>query len=222
MKLKGNYFGPEYLNFDVKGGMLNNTGGTRLIALSEDFLLGFRKALLEETGQAHHVVFETCGRTWGENLARRLEREISAYYEQPFRELPMSMFTLMLQECWIRHGWGELSVGWEAGHQDGLFAIKIENPAFSAIFSSSPDPDAPAGTPFDDDVFTGLLASLFTRFAARELQCIQIGHQRKTEQDPLTSYFVVGVPERLKPTAEWVRSGLSHEEIMSRLQEVSV
>lgn len=220
MKLKGNYFGPDYMTFDVKEGLLKNSGGTRLIALSEDFLLGFRQALLEETGQAHHVVFETCGKTWGENLARRLEREISAYYEQPFRELPMSLFTLMLQECWLRHGWGELVVGWEDGYQGGLFTVRIDNPAFSAIFGQVAEAESPRR--FDDDVFTGLLASLFSRFSARELHCVQIGHVSDPGQNLLASWFVIGLPERLNPASELVLSGLDHEEILSRLQAVSV
>lgn len=218
MKLRGNYFDDNYLSFDVRDGMLHNPSGTRLITLTEDFLLGFRKALLEETGQAHHVVFETCGRTWGENMVRRLEQELSSYYDAPFHTLPMSMFTLLLKDCWERHGWGELQIDWEAGFEQGLFAVRIVNPAFSGIFGQQATPEPTAGEVFfDDDVFTGMLAAFFSRFADRPLVCYQIGHQA---EGPPTSWFITGVAERLTRVPDMVRSRKNPDEIYQQLAEV--
>lgn len=219
MKLRGNYFKEPYLSLDVRDGVLRNPSGTRVISLNEDFLLGFRKALIEETGQAHHIVFKTCGQTWGENMVIKLEKELAAYYDAPFKDLPMSMFTLLLKDCWQAHGWGELEVDWEQGFQQGLFAVRIINPAFSDIFAQQADDDE-EGTGFDDDVFTGLLAAFFSRFAAQELVCFQIGHV-KTDQLPV-SWFITGRADRLTDVPNLVRSGLSPEEIYQRLEGSSV
>ncbi len=215
MRLRNNYFGESYLSLDVRDGILHNPAGTRLITLSEDFLLGFRKALIEETGQAHHIVFETCGQTWGENMVRRLEKEISEYYDCPFKELPMSMFTLLLKDCWTRHGWGELEIDWEEGFKQGLFAVKIINPAFSAIFSKAEEDEEYSGKNLNDDVFTGLLSAFFSRFADQKLVCYQIGHARE-DQLPV-SWFITGVAERLKKVPDLVRSGKSPELIYQQV-----
>jgi len=222
MKLKGNYFGADYLNADVKAGVLKNRSGTRLLALNEDFLLGFRRALLEETGQAHHAVFETCGKTWGENMARRFEKELGLYYEAQFHEMPMSMFSLLFKDFWSRHGWGELTINWEEGFAKGIFEVKILNPAFSSIFAKDESIDEADGTGgrFHDDVFTGVLKAFFSRFANRELNCYQTGAGE--EAGLLVSYFVVGVAERLHKVPDMVSAQKSHAEILKYAQELTL
>lgn len=215
MKLRGNYFGPDYLDCDVRDGVLHNPAGTRIIALSEDFLLGFRKALIEETGQAHHVVFETCGRTWGENMAKRLEKELSEYYDCPLHEMPMSSFSLLLKECFLRHGWGKLEIDWELGFKQGIFEVHIVNPAFSGIFNNTENEKGL----FDDDVFTGLLAAFFSRFSSKELKAYQIGYQ--AAPDSPRSIFVIGMDQRLKKVPDMVRSGKSSDVILNELRSAA-
>lgn len=222
MKLKGNYFGSDYMQADIKGGVLKNRSGTRLIALNEDFLLGFRRALMEETGQAHHAVFETCGQTWGENMAQRFEKELAQYYEAQFHEMPMSMFSLLFKDFWSRHGWGELTINWEEGFAKGIFEVKIFNPAFSSIFAKDDAADETDGSGgrFHDDVFTGVLKAFFSRFAQRELHCHQTAAGE--EEGLLVSWFVVGIPERLKKVPDMVLSQKSHAEILAHAQAVQV
>lgn len=208
MKLKGDYFDENYVNFDVNEGVIKNRAGTRLLALSEDFLKGFRKAVIEETGEAHHVVFETCGKTWGENMARRFQKETSLYYETDFEALPMSMFSLLFKNFWLRHGWGELEIDWEQGYRDGVFEVTVRNPAFSSIFG--------ADEGLNDDIFAGLLGAFFSTFAARELQCLQTEEDRSGEL--WTSRFVLAVPERLSQVPDMVLSQKTHQDIVQAVK----
>ena len=203
MKLKGNYYDENYVDFKVKEGVLVNRSGARLIALNEDFLKGFRKALIEETGEAHHIVFETCGKTWGERLVKNFEKELSLYYEVSFQEMPMSMFTLLFKSFWEEHGWGDIHVDWETGFQHGLFEIHVNNPAFSDIFSDN--------TELNDDIFVGVLEAFFNHFSGQELKCYQTSNQQNESMN--TSSFILGLPERLEKVPDMVLSGKSHQEI---------
>lgn len=225
MKLKGNYFNSNYMTLDVKEGLIQNPSKTRIIALTEDFLIGFRKALIEETGQAHHAVFETCGKTWGDNMASRLEQEIESHYECKFNELPMSMFALLFKEFWARHSWGELTINWEEGYAKGIFEIHVENPPFASIFKPLDTEEdlneMKKNGLFHDDVFTGLIAAFFSKFARRTLECYQTSSQ-ENGQGVLCSTFVVGIPERLKDVRQQVLSQKSHHDILSHAQKVEV
>jgi uncharacterized protein len=203
MKLKGDYFDENYVKFDVDDGVIKNRAGTRLLALSEDFLRGFRKAVMDETGDAHHVVFETCGKTWGENLARRFQKETALYYECEFEALPMSMFSLLFKNFWARHGWGELEINWEQGYHEGVFEVVIHNPAFSSIFGAEG---------LNDDIFVGVLSAFFSRFAGRELQCIQT--EESVSGDIRLSRFILSLPERLARVPDMVLSQKSHQDIV--------
>jgi hypothetical protein len=147
-------------------------------------------------------------------MVRRLEKEISTFYDCPFKDLPMSMFTLLLKDCWSRHGWGELEIDWEEGFKQGLFAVKIINPAFSAIFSKAEEKEN-AGKNLNDDVYTGILAAFFSRFADQELVCYQTGHTH-VDQMPV-SWFITGLPERLKKVPDLVRSGKNPQAIYEQV-----
>lgn len=223
MKLKGNYFNRQYMQLAVKEGVIENPSGTRVIALTEDFLIGFRKALIEETGQAHHAVFETCGKTWGENMAKRLEQEIEKHYECKFYELPMSMFAVLFKAFWSRHSWGELTIDWEEGYANGIFEVHVKNPPFASIFGQVDTAEDLAEMKkeglFHDDVFTGLIGAFFSKFARRELKCFQTAQTHASE---IESAFVVGIPERLQQVRDMVVSGRSHAEILAHAQAVQL
>lgn len=214
MKFKGNYFDRHYLSLDVPSGRIENRAGTRLIALNEDFLLGFYQALIEETGQAHHVVFETCGKTWGENMATRLKKEISNYYECPLHELPMSLFASLLKALWQRHGWGEIQIDWEQGFSEGIFAVTVYNPAFSSIFAKA---ECAKTTQIRDDIFTGILKAFFSRWAENDLACYQTQYEVQGEER--YSHFILGLPQRLSQVPDLLRSGKTHTEILTRILE---
>ena len=208
MKLKGDYFDENYVKFDVDEGVMKNRAGTRLLGLSEDFLKGFRKAVMEETGEAHHVVFETCGKTWGENLAQRFQKETSLYYESEFQALPMSMFSLLFKNFWSRHGWGELDIDWEQGYRDGVFEVAVHNPAFSSIFDAEG---------LNDDIFTGVLSAFFSRFAGQELECFQT-EEHVSEEGVRLSRFLLALPDRLGRVPDMVLSQKSHQEIVQAVK----
>jgi predicted hydrocarbon binding protein len=209
--MKASYFSDSYLQLDVNTGVINNTNGTRLLGLSEDFLRGFRRALIDETGEANRLVFHTCGKTWGANLALRLEKELASHYEIPLNQLPMYEFGLLLSEFWMRHGWGELQVNWQEAHTTGVFDITLVSPAFSSAFGET--------EVFSDDVFTGILEAVFSHFSGQDLAC----YQTAFETEPvLCSRFVLGLRNRLKQVPDWVQSQKLHTEIVQQLKAVAV
>lgn len=204
MKLKGDYFDENYISFDAGEGVIKNRAGTRLLALSEDFLKGFHKAVVEETGEAHHVVFETCGKIWGENLVKRFVKEMELYYETDFSALPMSMFSLLFKNFWKRHGWGELDIDWSKGYESGVFELTVTNPAFSTIFVSEDD--------LNDDIFAGVLSSFFGHFAGQKLECVQTSEE---QVDGIKlSRFILSVADRLDRVPDMVMSKKTHSEIL--------
>lgn len=205
--LKANFFSSDYISTDVEKGVILSKGGTRLISLTEDFLKGFRNALIDETGPANRLVFYNCGKNWGLNMARRFEKEISNYYGTELKDLSMAFFDSQLKEFWLRYGWGEIDINWHQASETGIFDIKIKNPAFSSVFAETEN--------FSDDIFAGILGSFFSYFSNQDLICFQTGFD--SNQSEGTSLFVLGIKPRLKDVEDMISSKISHNEIMQKL-----
>lgn len=160
----GNYYTDDYLSTDVKRGVTLNRAGTRLLALTNDFLIGLRTALNQECGEAADTVLKSCGRNWGTQFARKFERELSEFYHQPLSDFPLMMFEACLIEAFSRHGWGSIAI--DLSHQDkGLLLIELDNAVYADLLGKS---EAPV-----DTLMGGLLAGLFSYLSGQELDAVQ-------------------------------------------------
>ncbi len=182
-----NYFAEgDYLSTDVRKGVTRNRAGTRMVALTADFLLGLREALEHECGPTADLVLKTCGRTWGKAFAARMERELSDHLGRPVADEPLARFEAALVAMFSHHGWGKVRLD-VSKHPQGLLVVAVSNPVMAAVVG-------PAERPVES-LLAGLLAGTFSHFAGETLDCLQTqcracGHPE--------SLFVVTHPDRLK------------------------
>ncbi|MEN9222573.1 MAG: V4R domain-containing protein [Thermostichus sp. BF3_bins_97] len=213
--LPGHCFSPAYyIRPDIHTGMLASRGGYRLAAFPMPLLEALYSGLRYETGQAARVILYNCGRDWGEEFFRRFEDELSRYHNQPLQELPMGILLDALSDLWATHGWGRLELDFSAGDQ-GLVQATVRNSGFALAARASFSPEE-SSTPREPAGYleSGVLASLFSLLSGRELICVQTTCESLGADQ---NRFLIGTPQRLHSCEEWVRKGLSHDEILDRL-----
>lgn len=201
-----NYFSsPDFLSFDVKAGVLRSRGGTRMIAVNEDFLRGFVAACEHETGPAATLVLRRCGEFFGQRLARRFEAELGQYAGVSLRDRNMAEFDILVRDLWGGTGLGRLSVDWDRG-QHGFLAIKLDD---------SPMQDIGPSGHTGDDMFAGILGGFFSGFCDAEMRSVQTGDLRLGDKEGTT--FILASFEVAK-RAEGMRANkLRHSEIVAAL-----
>lgn len=213
--LPGHCFSPAYyIRPDIHTGMLTSRGGYRLAAFPMPLLEALYWGLRYETGQAARVILYNCGRNWGEEFFRRFEDELSRYHNQPLRELPIGILLDALSDLWATHGWGRLTLDFSAGEQ-GVVQASVRNSGFALAVRNSFGPEE-TSTPREPGGYleAGVLASLFSLLSGRELICVQTTCESLGADQ---SRFLIGTAQRLHSCEEWVRKGMSHDEILDRL-----
>lgn len=206
MRLAGNYYNDDYISTNVRTGVTVNRGGTRLLALSSDFLLGLHTALTQECGEAASVVFHTCGKTWGRQFAVKFEKELSTFYDKPLNQLPLMLFEGCLVEAFSRHGWGRVVTDY-SHRERGLILVELPDAIYADLLGRSDE--------VADPMMAGWLAGFFSHLSGQNLEAVQtqckaMGHT--------TSRFILGLKDRMEPAREMVRAGKSHEEVLAALE----
>ncbi|MCS6852883.1 MAG: hypothetical protein NZ700_17120 [Gemmataceae bacterium] len=206
---RGNYFADGlYARTDIVRGVTRNRLGTRLCALSADFLRGLRRAIEDECGPAADVVFRTCGRKWGMLLARRFEKELADFYGQPLREFTVATFLACLTEMFSQHGWGQLRLDLSY-YDQGLLVAELRGAIMADLFPGS---DRPV-----DTLFAGIFAGFFSQLSGEDLDCVQT---ECTACGADASRFVIGLSQRLTQVETWRANGQSHAQIVAALANV--
>ena len=179
-----NYFtSPEFVKLDVKAGVIRSRGGTRMIAVSDDFLRGFVTACEHETGPAAALVLRRCGEFFGRRMARRFEAELGQYAGVSLRDRSMAEFDLLVRDLWHGCGLGRLEVDWDQG-QHGFLAIRLID---------SPMQDIGPSGHVGDDMFAGILCGFFSGFCDTEMRSVQTGDLRLGDREGTT--FIVAATE---------------------------
>jgi len=207
--MRGSFYADStYCHTDVGQGVTRNRAGTRLIALSADFLLGFRRAIMDECGPAAGTVFKTCGHKWGVMLAHRFSKEMTDFYGKPVAEFKLALFQACVVEMFNHHGWGLLTLDL-AHHDQGLLVIQLANPVMASLVEREEQPV--------ETLMAGILAGFFGQLSGQDLDCVQTACQ---SHGAATSKFVVGLAARLAPVAAWVENGKSHDHVVAELASV--
>lgn len=205
-RLPGNYYTPDvYVQSDLEMGLLESRRGDRLLALPETLIQGIYAGLHRETGQASRLVLFNCGRWWGKNFFNRFRDEISDYYGTPLVDLPMADFLQALTQCWTTHGLGKLELD-QTYHDRGFLIVKTRNSPFARLATQGAVPAC--------FLEAGILASVFSQLAGRELHCVQTSCESMGAE---CNHFVIGLLKRLEPAEAMVENALDHESIMPRL-----
>lgn len=208
MTMRGNlnYFSsPEFLRLDVKAGVLRSRGGTRMIAVNEDFLRGFVAACEHETGPAAGLVLRRCGEFFGQRLARRFEAELGQFAGVSLRDRKMAEFDVLVRDLWGGCGLGRLSVDWDRGAH-GFLPIRLED---------SPMQDIGPSGHTGDDMFAGILCGFFSGFCDADMRSVQTGDLRLGDREGTT--FIVAAFEVAKRIEGLRASKLPHSEIVAAL-----
>lgn len=206
----GNFYAEGYCQTDVKRGVTRNRVGTRLLCLTSDFLIGFRRAIQDETGPAADMVFKTCGRKWGGFVAKRFDQEMTEFTGKTLRDFPLAQFQSHLADMFAEHGWGKIELDLTR-HNQGLVVVTIEEPIYASVVGKSEQPV--------EALTAGLLAGFFASVFEQDLDCIQTqckacGHKATT--------FIVGLTSRLAGVPNLLQAGKTHEQILKELANVRV
>jgi len=212
-RLKGNYFAePYYFRTDVTTGVCRTPTGVRICTLPPDFLLGLRDALIYECGKSYRIVLKAAGRRWGSQWIKRLDREWTAYYQQPFRELPAGLIRVCLADAFAAHGYGKLDYT-RAEESPEFWSAEIGDSLFPALVGES---DRPV-----DLLMSGLLAAIFSYLHGLTMDCLQtecpsMGAER--------SRFLIGPAPRIAELEAWWEANTplpSHEQVLQQAAATS-
>ena len=207
IRLVHGYFSrPDYFKADVEKGTIRTPTGTRMCALTDDFLLGFRTALMFECGKAGDRVFKKCGFRWGTAFIERFDRELSEHYGVPARDMSAGLMERALDEAFRYHGWGKLDIDLDE-YDSGFVQVRIGDSVMPAVTGDSEKPS--------DWLMAGFLAAVFSFYGDAELDCIQTDCPSRGAD---ASRFIVGLPVRLAPAAKWIPDRLTHAAILNRLK----
>lgn len=208
LKSSASYFGGrDYVKTDVRRGVARNRGGTRILSLTSDFLIGLRNALVFECGKAADVVMKSAGKRWGKSFATRLGKELGPYYGMALEDMPLAVFTGCLVESFNAHGLGKLTVDVSL-YDKGVFVCTVENPMYAGLQDTGGQPA--------DPLLAGILAGVFSQLAGRELDCVQTQCQNCGAPD---SRFVISLEDRLALVEKWRNEGRSHAELVAAVAQ---
>jgi uncharacterized protein len=206
LDFKNYYVEGLYMSANVETGVLVNRSGRRMIALTNDFLLGLHRALQKECGDRVDRVLYHCGKKWGRSFGKGLDDAWAEFYQCPTQDFPLSLFQSLLVQEFGHNGWGVLRLGYSHYNQ-GVIELSL----LGAIMSDITDCELsyPA-----DQLTAGILAGLFTHFVNRELdsvqsQCAMDGHS--------DSRFLLSDPARIHELGQWNESNASHSELLAKL-----
>jgi predicted hydrocarbon binding protein len=199
-------FETQLLSYDLREGVVFNPARTRLCLLSTDLLNGVYKAVHEEAGPAWRLIFKHCGRTWGQRLCRRLDRECMALAGKPLRELPLEEFLNFVTRYFSFHGWGQVGLDVTHATRSGIVEASLANSVFAAIITDEEE--------MVDSMICGILASLLSHLSGNELDCLQTVCSSKGAE---VSRFLISGTTRLEAGEDRVRAGETHEALLASL-----
>ncbi|NEQ52925.1 MAG: 4-vinyl reductase [Leptolyngbya sp. SIO3F4] len=204
--LTANYFATDvYVHGTLELGLLENRRGDRLLALPETLIRAIYTGLDNETGQAAMLVLYNCGRWWGKNFYTRFCEELMDYHNRPVSSLPIAEFIQALEQCWITHGWGQISLD-SSYRGQGFLVVKIRS---SAFIDYAPKLERPVGF-----LETGALQAFFSELSGETLHCVQTACESLGAEE---NCFVLGIQDRLTVAEIGVDQSLSHNEIIDLL-----
>lgn len=203
-----NYFSrPDFLRYDVRGGLLHSPGGTRMLAVSRSFLKGFVSACLHEAGPATALILRRCGEFLGNRLARRIDAELGQYAGVSLRDRSMAEFDVLVRDLWFAYGLGEIEVDWSRG-QHGFLAVQLLD---------SPTRDLGESALPGDPLLCGLLGGLLGGFGDVALRSVHTGDTR--EDSRVGASFIVAPEAMLKQVEDLRSNDAPHAEIVATLSQ---
>jgi predicted hydrocarbon binding protein len=209
IEFKNYYIEKLYLTANVETGVIVNRSGRRMLALTNDFLLGLHRALEKECGDRVGQVLHNCGRKWGKNFGKCLDDAWSEFYQCPLQDFPLSFFQSLLVQEFGHNGWGILTIDY-THFAKGVIELGLEGAIMAEI--TKQDIDYPA------DILTGgIFAGMFTHFIGREIDGIQ---SQCSKQEGGESRFLLSDSKRIQNLRSWNTSRKTHQELLDYLLSI--
>jgi len=203
-----NYFAERhFIKTNPKTGVARNRSGTRMLSLTTDFLIGLRKAMIAECGPAANLDFRSSGRKWGEMFAKRFDKEMSDFYQQPLKEMPMYFFEACVLEAFSHHGWGSLRMDYTK-YDKGIIVAELQNALYSGLVENPEEPS--------EALMTGILAGFFSYFAQQPLDAVQTHCETRGDS---VSRFVISLATRMEEPIRLQEEGATSEAILAALEK---
>ncbi len=200
------FYENDYFAHNLRTGTLFNRSGTKMCYLPSELLLSLKQVMEEEIGDSWRQVVYRVGRIWGRRVARRLQKELTDFYNRPLHEMPVREFTAILEGYFRYHGWGDLRLELAHAHA-GYIVATLENGAFVEVVGAGNGPV--------DSIVCGLLSEFLCQISERtdidcvETECAATGRPRCT--------FILGIESRLGTVRRMVEEGRQHEEILGHI-----
>lgn len=195
-----------YMIADVETGVLYNRSGRRMLALTDDFLIGLHRALEKECGEDAPSIIQRCGRKWGRNFGEGLAAEWSEFYGQSFREFPMALFQSLLIQEFAHNGWGILNLNYEHFGK-GVIELSLQGAIMAAIRSDSNDK-------MTDILTAGILGGMYSYFLDRDIDCLQTQSESQGCDD---SRFLISSRERIAKVQQQIEPSADHQALLDQL-----
>jgi len=192
-----------YMIADVETGVLYNRSGRRMLALTDDFLVGLHRALEKECGDNAAAVIQACGRKWGRNFGEGLTAEWSEFYGHSFREFPMALFQSLLVQEFAHNGWGILDLHYEH-FEKGVVWLSLRGAIMAAIRTD-------AGDTMADILTAGILGGMYSYFLNREIDCLQTQSETQGVDE---SRFVLSSKDRIEEVRQKAEQSAGHDDIL--------
>jgi predicted hydrocarbon binding protein len=206
LEFKDYYQEELYMTADVETGVLYNRSGRRMLALTDDFLIGLHRALEKECGDEAAAVIHACGRKWGRKFGEGLTAEWSEFYGHSFREFPLALFQSLLIQEFAHNGWGILDLHYE--HFDkGVVWLSLRGAIMAAIRQD-------AGDSMTDILTAGILGGMYSYFLNREVDCLQSQSEASGCEE---SRFVISGKERIEQVRGKIDASTGHDQIVDLL-----
>ncbi len=198
-----------YINANVETGILYNRSGRRMLALTNDFLIGLHRAIQNECGDRSAEVLSRCGKKWGLSFGKGLDAEWTQFYESPAREFPFAFFQALLVQEFLHNGWGCLQID-GTQFQAGILELGLQGAIMSEIDSDK--------TVSPADILTaGIFAGIFSYFIGIDLDCIQT---EVPSANSKWSRFILAASDRVKMIRD-NSTGKNHSQLMDDLKRIA-
>jgi uncharacterized protein len=208
---RGNYFAENgYVAQDLKSGTMHNRAGSRMLVLTDDFLVSLHNTLEAELGGRAAPVLKAAARDWGRRAAEQFSAEMEKHYGKSLADLPLGLFAADLSEAFRHHGWGLFRINFNQ-YAQGVVSIEVQNPLLGATVKPSRRPV--------EGLLAGFLAGMFSFIAGVELDCVQTDCQACGTGE---SRFVLTIPQRLSVLDGRTPNGRGHVEVMKEVLQSRV
>ena len=196
-----------YLRTDVARGVIHTRSGTRICVLTSDFLLGFRRAIEHECGEASDEVLKQCGIRWGTQFGKRLTGALEQHYGTSLEDFSVGTLFACLSEAFSHHGLGTLTID-ASLYPQGLISVSLDGAVYAELLGKSEHPA--------DCLTAGMLAGLFSVLCREQLDCLQT---ECVATGGTTGRFVIGLDKRLATAIGLVQQRKPHAEVLEYLAE---